>query len=90
MSINWKIFLQRNNIISHLFGNLFLASKGIGMFQKRKIAVFLGDFDSLCIDEKEVVDIDHIFVGLDVEACHFAKVKEQKWLIGGLIIDPLQ
>ena len=42
-----------------------------------KNCTFYGDFDSLYIDEKEVVDIDHIFVGLDVEACHFAVGKEQ-------------
>ena len=47
------------------------------MFEKQKIALFMGDFDSLYIDEKEVVDIDHIFVGLDVEACHFAVGKNK-------------
>ena len=58
---------------------------------KIQIVLFGKYFDSLCIDEQELVaDIDHIFVELVVEACHFAKVKEQKLEIGGLIIDPLQ
>ena len=50
---------------------------------KIQIVLFGKYFDSLCIDEQELVaDIDHIFVELDVEACHFAKVKEQKLEIG--------
>ena len=55
------------------------------IMQKIKIQIVLFGkyFDSLCIDEQELVaDIGHIFVELDVEACHFAKVKEQKLEIG--------
>ena len=52
---------------------------------KIQIVLFGKYFDSLCIDEQELVaDIGHIFVELDVEACHFAKVKEQKLEIGGV------